>query len=118
MCPAATARLVRLRRELQEGGIEGFHIVSITFDSDYDTPGILNEYGTQRGIDFSAHSLLTGDQAAIEDLMQQMGILILADGDTLDHTMATLLVDETGKIVFRKNGSRWTTQEFLDRLKR
>lgn len=116
MCPAATARLVRLQREARDEGITGFQIVSISFDSEYDTPGVLNDYGTQRGIDFSNYSLLTGDKQAVEDLMKQFGILIFPEDETLNHTMATLLIDEKGKIVYRKNGSRWSVREFLDRL--
>jgi len=117
MCPAATARLVRLWREAEAEGIDGFQIVSISFDPAYDTPGVLNDYGTQRGIDFEHHRLLTGDEQAVEDLLKQLGILVMAEDETLNHTMATLLIDEKGKIIYRKNGSRWSVREFLDRLK-
>ena len=116
MCPAATARLVRLQREAKKKQIDGFQIISISFDPEYDTPGVLNDYGTQRGIDFGNYSLLTGDKQAIEDMMKQFGILVFPEDGTLNHTMATLLIDEKGKILYRKNGSRWSVRDFLDRL--
>lgn len=117
MCPASTARMVSLQRQLREEGIEGVHLVTISFDPDYDTPGVLNWYGSQRGMDFANFSLLTGDKQAIDDLMRQFGIHRLEEDGTINHTMATLLVGQNGKILFRREGSRWNETEFLQRLR-
>ena len=118
MCPASTARMARLQREAKSLGMNKLQLVTITFDPEYDTPGILNYYALTRGIDTNNFSLLTGPNSAIQDLMKQFGILIRPDDGTLDHTMATLIIDTQGKIRYRKDGSRWSVQEFIDQLNR
>lgn len=118
MCPASTARMVRLQREAKNLGIDNLELVTITFDPTYDTPGILKYYALTRGINTENFTLLTGPNSAIQDLMKQFGILIRPEDGTLDHTMATLIVDTHGKIRYRKDGSRWSVQEFIDQLNR
>ncbi|WP_309399420.1 SCO family protein [Cerasicoccus maritimus] len=116
MCPATTARTLRLQKMIDEAGLKDAQLVTITFDPEYDTPGILNEYGVQRGAHFGNYTLLTGDPEAIEDLMKQFGILTIDEDGTINHTMATILTDGNGKVIYRKEGSTWTPQDFFDRL--
>lgn len=117
MCPATTARMMKLQHMIDDSDLEDAHLVTISFDPEYDTPGILNEYAVQRGAHFNNFSLLTGDPAAIEDLMKQFGILTIDEDDTINHTMATILTDGNGMVVFRQEGSMWSPREFLDKLK-
>lgn len=118
MCPASTARMVRLQREAKASNINDLQLVTVTFDPEYDTPGVLKYYALTRGIDTENFTLLTGPNSAIQDLMKQFGILIRPEDGTLDHTMATLIIDPQGKIRYRKDGSRWSVQEFVDQLNR
>ncbi|MEM8549658.1 MAG: SCO family protein [Verrucomicrobiota bacterium] len=116
MCPATTAKMVSLQREAKAAGLDA-ELVLITFDPEYDTPGVLNEYGKQRGADFESFSFLTGDPQATENLMKQFGILTIDEDDTINHTTSTILLDDKGKFLYRKDGSGWTWEEFLERLK-
>ncbi|WP_269537284.1 SCO family protein [Cerasicoccus fimbriatus] len=116
MCPATTARTLKLQKMLDASDLKDAHLVTITFDPEYDTPGILNEYAVQRGAHFDNYSLLTGDPDAIEDLMKQFGILTIAEDGTINHTMATIMTDGNGMVVYRKEGSMWSPQDFFDRL--
>ncbi|GHB95443.1 hypothetical protein GCM10007047_09010 [Cerasicoccus arenae] len=116
MCPATTARMLRLQKLVDESQLRDVQLVTITFDPEYDTPGVLNEYAVQRGAHFKNFSLLTGDPDAIEDMMKQFGILTVDEDGTINHTMATVMVDGNGMVVYRKEGSLWTPEEFLDRL--
>lgn len=115
-CPAATSRMLRLQREAAEEGVRNLRLVTITFDPEYDTPGILRYYADSRGVNGDWHTFLTGDPQAIQDLMKQFGILIKEEQNTLTHTMNTLLVEPKGKIIFNRNGPRWSTAEFLERI--
>lgn len=118
MCPASMTRMARLQREVREAGVDNVRFVTLSFDPDYDTPGILRAYAEQKGLDGANYDLLTGDTQAVKNLLKQFGILVYPEDGTLNHTMGTLLIDPKGKILYRKDGSRWGTQEFLDRLKR
>jgi protein SCO1/2 len=118
MCPAATARFQQTQKAAREAGVKNLELVSITLDPDYDTPGVLKDYAAARGIDTSNFSFLTGPQMAIKSLLTQFGVIGEFEGDILKHSLATLLIDETGKIIYRADGSAWEVGEFVGKMKR
>ncbi len=116
MCPTATANMVTTQRKAREAGITNIEFVSITLDPDYDTPGVLKEYARIRGIDTVNFSFLTGPEGAIKDLLTQFGIIAEFDGSILKHTLATLLINEQGKIIWRTDGSQWSPDDFVQKM--
>lgn len=116
MCPAATAKMISLQKLAREAAVPNLEIVSITLDPDYDTPGILKEYAVARGIDTGNFSFLTGPESAIKDLLAQFGVIAEFEGELLKHTLATLLIDESGKIIHRADGSSWEAKEFVAKM--
>ena len=118
MCPASTAKMMAVQKLAREAGVPNLELVSITLDPAYDTPGILREYAAVRGIDTSNFSFLTGPENAIKDLLTQFGVIAQFQGEILQHTLTTLLVDPSGKIAHRADGSQWEPQEFVNRMKR
>jgi protein SCO1/2 len=118
MCPASTAKMVEVQHLARENGVTNLDLVSITLDPGYDTPAVLKDYAKTHGIDLVNFSLLTGPEKAIKDLFAQFGIIDELDGGILKHTLATLLIDTDGKIIWRADGSEWTPDEFVRRLKR
>jgi len=118
MCPASTAKMITVQRLAREASVGNLELVSITLDPAYDTPGVLREYADLRGIDTSNFSFLTGPEAAIRDLLTQFGVIAQFQGDILQHTLATLLIDPNGKIAHRTDGSAWEPQDFVAKMKR
>lgn len=118
MCPASTIKMMSAQKMAAEAGVKDIEFVSITLDPTYDTPGILKEYATVRGIDTANFSFLTGPDAAVKDLLTQFGIIAEFKGDLLQHTLSTLLIDEGGKIVHREEGSTWEPKEFVKRMRK
>jgi len=116
MCPAATANMVATQRKAKEAGVKNIEFISITLDPDYDTPGVLKDYARDRGIDTGNFSLLTGPEGAIKDLLTQFGIIAEFEDGFLKHTLATLLIDEQGRIVWRTDGSQWSPDDFVRRM--
>lgn len=118
MCPASMAAMAETQRQAKEAGITNIEFVSITLDPEYDTPGVLKEYARVRGIDTTHFTFLTGPERAIKDLLKQFGVLAEFEGSLLKHTLATLLVDERGKIVYRADGSGWSPKDFVARMRK
>jgi protein SCO1/2 len=118
MCPLSTQKMAETQKLAKAAGVTRIQFVSITLDSSYDTPGILREYADERGIDTSNFSFLTGPASAIRDLLTQFGVIAQFNGNILDHTLATLLIDEKGRVAWRADGSQWMPQEFVDRMRR
>ncbi len=118
MCPAATARMVGLQKLARDAGVSNLELVSITLDPEFDTPGVLHDYAKDRGIDTSNFSFLTGPEGAIKDLLTQLGVQSFQNGPLVSHTLATVLINETGKIVYRVDGSHWEASDFVTRMQR
>ena len=58
---------------------------------------------------------MTAKPLWIEDLMRYFGIITIEEDGTINHTMATLLIDQKGRIHYRKEGSVWKVDDFLAR---
>lgn len=114
MCPASSTRMSSLQDAAREGGLEDLQFVTITFDPAFDSPGILRQYAEGYGMEPENFHLLTGDPGTVDDLLRQFGILTMEEDGTINHTMATLLVDANGRVAYRKEGATWTTEEFLE----
>lgn len=118
MCPLSTQKMMQAQAMAKKEGIRNIEFVSITLDPTYDTPGVLRDYADARGIDTSNFSFLTGPEGAIRDLLTQFGVIAQFQGNVLQHTLATLLIDDRGRIVWRADGSEWEPKEFVERMRR
>jgi len=116
MCPAATAKMMMTQQLAKQAGIANVEFVSITLDPTYDTPGILKEYADARGIDTSNFSFLTGPEGSVRDLLTQFGVIADFSDGLVKHTLATLLIDAKGKIIWRADGSQWSPPDFVARM--
>ena len=114
MCPASSSRMSTMQDAAREAGLDDLQFVTITFDPAFDSPGILNQYADGYGMEPENFYLLTGEPPVVDDLLRQFGILTMEEDGTINHTMATLLVDANGRVAYRKEGASWTTDEFLE----
>ena len=108
MCPASTQCMHRLAEELDKSPeLENVKLVSITFDPQNDSPGILNTYAQGYGINSNRHQFLTGDANQIKDLMRQFGILTTQSDGTIIHNAALVIVSPEGRIIQRREGAQF-----------
>jgi protein SCO1/2 len=118
MCPASTMKMISAQKQAREAGVKNVEFVSITLDPTFDTPGVLKEYADARSIDTKNFSFLTGPEAAIQDLLTQFGVINEFEGGLRKHTLATLLIDENGRIVHRTDTSGWEPSEFVAKMRK
>jgi protein SCO1/2 len=106
MCPASTACMKQLADELaKDPRAKPVRLLTITFDPESDSPGVLRAYAQGYGIDFSRHRFLTGDAGQVQDLMKHYGILTVRDDGTIVHNAALILVNAQGRIRQRRDGA-------------
>jgi protein SCO1/2 len=118
MCPAATLRMMAVQKQARAANVPDLQLISITLDPEYDTPGVLKQYAAARAIDTGNFSFLTGPEAAIRDLLTQFGVIAEFKDGLLKHSLATLLIDEQGRIIHRADGSEWTAAEFVEKMRK
>ncbi|MFO8027382.1 MAG: SCO family protein [Opitutales bacterium] len=114
MCPASSTKMEKLQEKARDAGLSNLHFVTISFDPPFDSPGILRSYAKGYGMELENYHLLTNRQEVIDDLLRQFGILTIKEDGTINHTMATLLVDASGRVAFREEGPSWKVANFLE----
>ena len=115
MCPASTSAMRKLADELaKRPALANVRLLTITFDPEVDTPGMLRTYAQGYGIDFKRHSFLTGREAHIKDLMRHYGILTTRSDGTILHNAALVIVSPEGRIVQRREGAVFDSAEVAE----
>jgi protein SCO1/2 len=75
-----------------------WHFLSISFDTEFDSPATLKSYGEMYGYDPARWSFLTGPGDKIGELARSAGVNYKSTGGAIDHNFRTLIVDATGHL--------------------
>lgn len=101
ICPATTYNMAQMQKELKAKGLFGDKVefVSITFDPDFDTAQVLQEYAGKFHADPNGWKFLRGDAQAVEKVTKDFGIAVLKQPDgSFAHTARMFLVDGDGNM--------------------
>ena len=75
-----------------------WHMLSISFDTAFDTPAVLKLYAEQYHYDSSHWSFLTGPEDKITELANQSNVSFERDGGFFNHNFRTLIIDAKGHL--------------------
>jgi protein SCO1/2 len=83
-----------------------WHLLSITFDPEFDTPAMLKSYGHLYNYEPAHWSFLTGAKDKIQELARGADVQYQPDGAAINHNFRTLIIDAAGKLqmVFPTSG--------------
>lgn len=96
------------------------HLMSISFDTAYDTPATLREFAKNFVAPQSAgHWEFAVPPAAELDKMEKFFDLGVTDGEnsTFNHSLSTVLIDKTGKVAVFYHTNDWDPQELLAKIR-
>jgi protein SCO1/2 len=102
------------------------HLLTISFDPDYDTPKVLRSYGashTGRYSDetFQHWEFATGTKDEVKGIAQFFGLRYYQDTSSGDeqviHSMRTAVIGPDGKVVKLYRGNEWKPEEIESDLK-
>jgi len=95
-CPTVSSKFAYLQQRLEPSK---FHLLLITLDPPYDSPAVLAQYAKQFGADPRRWSIVTGQQAQIQHLLNRFGIssLRVSDANFL-HSDKVFVVDQNGRV--------------------
>jgi protein SCO1/2 len=117
MCPASTSCMKQLGDALAKlPGAANVRLLTITFDPETDSPGVLRTYADGYGIDHERHRFLTGDAGQITDLMRHYGIQTLRDDGTIVHNAALIVISPEGRVAYRSEGASFDAEDVAARL--
>jgi protein SCO1/2 len=75
-----------------------WHLLSISFDTQFDTPAVLSAYARQYHYDANHWSFLTGPPDKIAELAGLSDLKFDRDGALFNHGFRTLVIDAAGRL--------------------
>jgi len=116
-CPAISGRFREVQRAIsKDKSLADVRLLSVTLDPQHDTPPVLREYGRAMGADFARWRFATGTPEQVAALTRAFAVHAQASAGSIDHTLATALIDTHGRVVEIWRGHLWETQNVLDAL--
>jgi len=121
-CPLMDRYFAAVQRSLSEDPrLTGrVHLLSVSFDPAYDTPDVLAAHAKKAGAEAATWTWLTGELKAIDAFAAQFGVSIIRDDRPLQeitHSLRTVVLDRSGKVVKIYNGNDWKPEELLATLR-
>ena len=95
-----------------------WQLLSISFDSDFDSPQILQGYaGFYRGTNADRWLFAVAPTNTLRGLAPKLDFRFWRDNGVLSHNLRTVVVDGGGKIFKQFDGNDWTPQQLADALR-
>lgn len=93
-------------------GPTNWHLLTFTFDPDYDTPERLKDYAANYHANPARWSFLTGKLIDITALSEQVGMQFWHEpGGGISHNLRTVVVDAQGRVQKIYAENKWTPEE-------
>ena len=75
-----------------------WHFLSVTFDTEYDTPSVLKAYAQRYNYDPAHWSFLTGPADKVAELASLSDVDFDREGGFYNHNFRTLIIDPAGEL--------------------
>ena len=113
-CPLLTAKMTGIQNRLGSDFGPKVYFLSITVDSERDTPEVLKRYAEAHKANPVGWAFLTGTSAEISEVAKRYGIYHKKTprGD-VDHTFLTSLIDQKGILRVQYMGVKFDPDEML-----
>ena len=117
-CPRTSTHFSEVQRRLKSmsNGPANWHLLMISFDPEFDTPGILKTYARRYGADPDRWNFLTGALIDIDAITEQFGMLFARDGAGFSHNVRTVVVDPNGRVSDILMGNEWNPEALVGKM--
>jgi protein SCO1 len=119
-CPLMSANFATIDKALQDNpALYGkTHLLSISFDSEYDTPAVLRSYGaayTERYIDekFGHWEFASGSTEEVKAITKFFGLQYASQSDQIVHSLVTAIITPDGKVFKVYPHNDWKATDLL-----
>ncbi len=98
-------------------GADSFSVVTIGFDTADDTPTRMRAYARDQGVDLPNWHFLSGDEATIASLSEDLGFIYFPSPRGFDHLAQTTVIDAEGLVYRQVYGSDFAAPALVEPLK-
>jgi protein SCO1/2 len=99
-CPRLSKNFEEAEQKLESlpGAPTNWHFLSVSFDTEFDTPAMLRAYGDNYQYDPRHWSFLTGPADKIGALARESGVSYQLENGSFNHNFRTLVIDTRGHL--------------------
>lgn len=117
-CPLMSKNFAALQSAIQNGAgiLAQTKLLSISFDPEFDTPQVLQNYAQAEAADPAIWWFATGDTNQIESLTRGFSVLVQPEAGTISHSLTTALIDGEGRIEKIWRGNGWKPAEVVSAI--
>jgi protein SCO1 len=94
-----------------------WHLLTISFDPDFDTPAVLKAYAERFGANPKHWDFLTGEPIDVTAISTQFGQLFWQEEGAINHNLRTAVIDASGNVEKIFQGNAWTPEELAAEIK-
>lgn len=119
-CPRMNKNLAATRTLLQSAtnGPANWQLLSISFDSEFDKPELLGNYGNfYRGADTNRWLFSVADPNTLAGLAPKVGLNFWRESGTISHNLRTVVLDAQGNFYKQFEGNSWTAEELAQAIR-
>jgi protein SCO1/2 len=119
-CPRMSSNFEDVQKKLmgRPNGPTNWHLLTISFDPEFDTPAILKAYADRFNAEPQRWDFLTGPVPEITALSQQFGQTFWREEGALNHNLRTVVINASGRVQNIITGNTWTSDELVEDIVR
>ena len=114
-CPRMNENFQTAHNKLKAlaNGPTNWHLLTISFDPEFDTPATLRSYARRYRHDTNHWSFVTGDLTEITAITEQFGLQFWKEAGTINHNLRTVVIDAAGRVQWIKRENEWKADELV-----
>jgi protein SCO1 len=123
-CPLMSGNFAEIEKSLKKEPslYAGTHLLSVSFDSKYDTPTVLRSYGAAYTEKYSAETFdhwefASGSEQEVKAITGFFGLQYVEDSKQIVHSLVTAIISPDHKIVKVYSGNNWKPHDVLADLR-
>ena len=91
-----------------------WHLLTISFDPEFDTPAVLKNYADAHGADAAHWTFATGEPIDLSAIGEQFGLLVSRDeNNSISHNLRAVVIDASGRVRKIFIGNEWKPDELV-----
>jgi protein SCO1/2 len=121
-CPRMSSQFAQVQHALltAPAGPTNWHLLTVSFDPEFDTPAVLKAYAKRWKADARRWNFLTGALIDITALTEQFGLTFWRpdpyNPGSINHNIRTVVVDPEGRIRKIIAGNEWKPAELVEAI--
>ena len=120
-CPLMSHNFAEVQKKLLSapGALTNWHLLTISFDPEFDKPAILKNYAERYNYDPEHWDFATGALIDVTALGEQVGLNFWHDETgNITHNLRTVVIDPSGRLRKIFNGNQWSSDDLIEEMKK